>query len=88
MARLTPAEQIEQSYDLAMIALADYLTQERDAATTIDRLLRILLLRILDRNSLRDAITEVLVDARVHPRPRADAGVRNEFPATEVPIKG
>ncbi|MCK1712673.1 MULTISPECIES: hypothetical protein [unclassified Bradyrhizobium] len=83
MARLNPAEQIEQAYDLAMIALADYLTHERDAATTIDRLLR-----ILDRNSLRDAITEVPVDARVHPRPRADAGVRNEFPATEVPIKG
>lgn len=42
MARLAPAEQIEQAYDLAMIALADYLTHERDAATTIDRLLRIL----------------------------------------------
>jgi hypothetical protein len=64
MARLTPAEQI---YDLAMIALADYLTHDEDAATTIDRLLR-----ILDRDSLRDAITEVLVDARVHPRPKAD----------------
>jgi hypothetical protein len=68
MVRLTPAEQIEQSYDLAMIALADYLTREDDAATTVDRLLR-----ILDRDTLRDAITEVLVDARVHPRPRADA---------------
>ncbi|UPJ81921.1 hypothetical protein IVB16_08125 [Bradyrhizobium sp. 183] len=67
MARLTPAEQIEQSYDDAMIALGDYLTREQDAVTTIDRLLR-----ILDRDSLRDAITEVLVDTRVHPRPRAD----------------
>ncbi|MCK1714248.1 MULTISPECIES: hypothetical protein [unclassified Bradyrhizobium] len=67
MARLTPAEQIEQSYDLAMIALADYLTREQDAATTVDRLLR-----ILDRDSLREAITEVLVDARVHPRARSD----------------
>lgn len=66
MARLTPAEQIEQSYDDAMKALADYLTREDDAATTIDRLLR-----ILDRDSLRDAITEVLVDARVHPRPKS-----------------
>jgi hypothetical protein len=64
MARLIPAEQIEQSYDDAMIALADYLTREVDAPTTIDRLIR-----ILDRESLRDAITEVLVDARVHPRP-------------------
>lgn len=63
--RLTPAEQIEQSYDLAMMALADYLTHERDATATIDALIR-----ILDRDSLRDAITEVMVDARVHPRPR------------------
>ncbi|MCK1525694.1 hypothetical protein ABIB75_000862 [Bradyrhizobium sp. GM2.2] len=67
MACLTPAEKIEQSYDDAMIALADYLTRDCDAGTTVDRLLR-----ILDRDSLRDAITEVLVDARVHPRPRAD----------------
>lgn len=67
MARLTPAEQIEQSYDLAMIALADYLAHERDATATIDRLLR-----ILDRDALRDAITEVLVDSRVHPRPKVD----------------
>jgi hypothetical protein len=56
-----------QSYDLAMMALAYYLTRERDAATTINRLVR-----ILDRDSLQDAITEVLVDARVHPRPKAD----------------
>ncbi|MCK1343299.1 MULTISPECIES: hypothetical protein [unclassified Bradyrhizobium] len=48
--RLTPAEQIEQSYDLAMMALADYLTHERDATATIDALIR-----ILDRDSLRDA---------------------------------
>ncbi|MCK1288578.1 hypothetical protein IVB41_32230 [Bradyrhizobium sp. 44] len=67
MARLTPAEQIEQSYDLAMMALADYLTDERDAAATVARLMR-----ILDRDSLRDAITEVLVDSRVHPRPKSD----------------
>lgn len=67
MARLSSAEQIEQSYDLAMTALADYLTQEQDAATTVDRLIR-----ILDQDSLRDAITEVLVDARVHPRPISD----------------
>jgi hypothetical protein len=67
MARLTPAEQIEQSYDDAMIALGDYLTREQDAVTTIDRLLR-----ILDRDTLRDAITEVLVDERSRPRPRAD----------------
>jgi hypothetical protein len=66
--RLTPAEQIEQSYDLAMMALADYLTHERDATATIDALIR-----ILDRDSLRDAITEVMVDARVHPRPTSDA---------------
>ena len=62
-----PAEQIEQIYDLAKMALADYLTQERDAKTTIDALIR-----ILDRDALRDAITEVLVDARVHPRPKLD----------------
>ncbi|MCK1489079.1 hypothetical protein IVB14_01105 [Bradyrhizobium sp. 180] len=71
MARLTPAEQIEQSYDDTMKALADYLTRERDAATTINRLIQ-----ILDRDSLRDAITEVLVEARVHPRPRADVPER------------
>lgn len=64
-----PAEQIEQSYDDAMKALADYLTRERDAATTIE-------IQILDRDSFRDAITEVLVDARVHPRPRADVPER------------
>lgn len=34
-ARLTPAEQIEQSYDDAMIALADYLTRDCDAETTV-----------------------------------------------------
>ncbi|MCK1577007.1 hypothetical protein [Bradyrhizobium sp. 174] len=49
---LTPAEQIEQSYDDAMIALADYLTRDCDAETTVDRLLR-----ILDRDSLRDALS-------------------------------
>lgn len=70
MVQLTPAEHIEQSYDLAMMALADYLTRERDAAATIDTLMR-----ILDRDALRDAITEVLVDARVHPRPKADVPV-------------
>lgn len=59
-----PAEHIHASYNLAMVALADYLAREQDAATTIDRLLR-----ILDQDSLRDAITEVMVDARVHPRP-------------------
>lgn len=67
MAHLSPAEQIEQSYDLAMMALADYLTHERDATATVDALIR-----ILDRDNLRDAITEVLVDARVHPRPGID----------------
>lgn len=71
MVQLTPAEHIEQSYDLAMMALADYLTHERDAAATIDALIR-----ILDRDALRDAITEVLVDARVHPRPRVDIPAR------------
>lgn len=51
-----------------MKALADYLTRDCDAETTVDRLLR-----ILDRDSLRDAITEVLVDtAGANPRPRAD----------------
>ncbi|MCK1356576.1 hypothetical protein IVB56_37255 [Bradyrhizobium sp. CW7] len=50
-----------------MIALADYLTRDCDAEATIDRLLR-----ILDRDSLRDAMTEVLVNERVHPRPIAD----------------
>lgn len=68
MAHLTPAEQIEQSYDLAMMALADCLTRKRDATATVDRLIR-----ILDRDRLRDAIAEVLIDSRVHPRPRADA---------------
>ncbi|EHR03217.1 hypothetical protein [Bradyrhizobium sp. WSM471] len=68
MARLKPAEQIEQSYDEAMVALADYLTRERDAVATIDRLIA-----ILDQDELRDAVTEVLVDARVHPRPKPDA---------------
>ena len=71
MAQLTHAEQIEQSYDLAMMALADYLTRERDAVATVDALIR-----ILDRDSLRDAITEVLVDSRVHPRPKADVAAR------------
>ncbi|MCK1415486.1 MULTISPECIES: hypothetical protein [unclassified Bradyrhizobium] len=50
-----------------MNALANYLTREDDAQTTVDWLHR-----ILDRDGLRDAITEVLVDARVHPRRRAD----------------
>ncbi|MCK1589597.1 hypothetical protein [Bradyrhizobium sp. 169] len=68
MARLSPAEQIEQSYDEAMVALADYLTRERDAVATIDRLIA-----ILDQDKLREAVTEVLVDARVHPRPKSDA---------------
>ncbi|MCA1552289.1 hypothetical protein I6F36_36575 [Bradyrhizobium sp. BRP19] len=68
MARLSHAEQIEQSYDLAMMALADYLTHERDAEATLKALIR-----ILDRDALRDAITEVLVDARVHLRPKVDA---------------
>lgn len=67
MTHLNPAEQIEQSYDLAMMALVDYLMPDQDAASTIDRLIR-----ILDRDGLRDAITEVLVDSRVHPRPKAD----------------
>lgn len=71
MVRLSDAEQIEQSYDLAMMALAGYLTHERDAVATVDALIR-----ILDRDSLRDAITEVLVDARVHPRPKADTPAR------------
>jgi len=59
MARLTPAEQSEQSYDLAMMALADCLTREQDAATTVDTLIR-----ILDRDSLRETITEALTRAR------------------------
>lgn len=71
MAQLTHAEQIEQSYDLAMMALADYLTSERDAAATVDALIR-----ILDRDALRDAITEVLVDSRVHPRPKTNVPAR------------
>jgi hypothetical protein len=40
-----------------MIALADYLTREQDAATTIDRLLR-----ILDRDTLRDRSIKQRVD--------------------------
>lgn len=68
MARLSPAEQIEQSYELAMRALEDYLTRERDAKSTVVRLIA-----ILDQDRLREAITEVLVDARMHPRPKADA---------------
>ncbi|MCK1653845.1 hypothetical protein IVA88_20720 [Bradyrhizobium sp. 149] len=52
---------------MAIIAPADYLTRDCDAETTVDRLLR-----MLDRDSVRDAITEILVDSRVHPRPRAD----------------
>lgn len=75
MAHLTPAEQIEQSYDLAMMALADYLTRERDATATVDKLIR-----ILDRDRLRDAITEVLVDSRVHPRPKTDVPTREHRP--------
>ena len=67
MARLSHAEQTEQSYALAMMALADYLTHERDAAATVDALIR-----ILDRDGLPEAITEVLVDSRVHPRPKSD----------------
>ena len=50
-----------------MMAIADYLTREQDAAATINRLIR-----ILDRDELRNVVTEVLVDARVHPRPRLD----------------
>jgi hypothetical protein len=68
MGRLTPAEQIEKSYDLAMGRAGRLPGAVRDAAATIDRLIR-----ILDRDSLRDAITEVLVDARVHPRPKSNA---------------
>jgi hypothetical protein len=48
-----PAEQIELSYDLAMMALADYLSREQDAATTIDRFTRILDLPWLLRNDCR-----------------------------------
>lgn len=51
-----------------MVALADYLTRERDAVATIDRLIA-----ILDQDELREAVTEVLVDERVHPRPKSDA---------------
>lgn len=64
---VTPAEQIEQSYNRSMVALANYLAREQDAAGTIDQLLL-----ILDQDCLRDAITEVMVDARVHPRPRPE----------------
>lgn len=42
--------------------MADYPSNEHDAVATVDRLIR-----ILDRDSLRDAISEVMVDARVHP---------------------
>ncbi|UPJ29741.1 hypothetical protein [Bradyrhizobium sp. CW1] len=70
MDRQTPAEKIEQSYDRAMMALADYLTHQHDAAATVDRLIG-----ILDRDALRDAITEVLVDSRVHPRSKSDEPV-------------
>ena len=53
------AELVE--HGLAMMALADYLTHESDVAATIDRLIR-----ILDRDSVREAIAELRVDARVH----------------------
>lgn len=82
MARLTPAEQIEQSYVDPMIALGDYLTREQDAVTTVDRLLR-----ILDRDSLRDAITEVLVHERVHPRTRADVPELERTSPPGIPAK-
>lgn len=36
MAHLPPAEQIEQSYDLTMMALADYVTRERDARAAVE----------------------------------------------------
>lgn len=60
-----------------MMALADYLTRERDATATVDKLIR-----ILDRDRLRDAITEVLVDSRVHPRPKTDVPAREHRPPT------
>jgi hypothetical protein len=75
MPRLTSAEQIELSYDLAMTALADYLTQQRDPVATVDTLIR-----LLDRDSLREAITEVLVDSRVHSRPESDVPAREQEP--------
>ncbi|OPY94283.1 hypothetical protein A5906_14625 [Bradyrhizobium sacchari] len=71
MVQLTPAEQIEQSYDLAMMALADHPTRERDAEAMVG-----VLIGILDRDALRDAITKVPVDARVHPRPKANVAAR------------
>jgi hypothetical protein len=61
-----PAERISRA-TTRHDGIADYLTRERDAAETIDRLIR-----ILDRDSLREAIAEVLVDARVQPRPRTE----------------
>ena len=55
-----------QSYDPTEMTLVKYLAGERDARATFNRLIR-----ILDRDSLREAITLVLVDARVHPRPKS-----------------
>lgn len=74
MAHLPPAEQIEQSYDLTMMALAHY-----SRASAMQRRLS-KLIRIVDRDRLRDAITEVLVDSRVHPRPKTDVPTREHRP--------
>ncbi|WP_314955431.1 hypothetical protein [Bradyrhizobium cosmicum] len=61
MARLIPAEQIEQSYDLTMIALADARARRSGHHRPANQ-----------HSPSRDAITEVLVDERVRSRPRSD----------------
>ncbi|MBR0724133.1 hypothetical protein [Bradyrhizobium manausense] len=59
----SPAETIDQSYDRAMAAIGDYLEHRIDAKAALDGLIA-----VLDEEELREAITEVLVDAKVHPR--------------------
>lgn len=60
----SPAETIDQSYDRAMLVISDYLEHRIDTKAAIDRLIS-----VLDDDELREAITEILVDAKVHPRP-------------------
>jgi hypothetical protein len=59
---MTPAEQIEKSYNDATTAIAEYLQPggNRNAEKTLDKLIA-----ILDREDLCEAITEALVNERV-----------------------
>lgn len=59
----SPAETIDRSYGLAILAISEYLEQRIDTKAAVDRLIA-----ILDNDDLREAITEIMVDAKVHPR--------------------